>query len=242
MKETDYKNIQETIGYFFNDIRFLEQALRHSSYVNEHDMNRISCNERLEFLGDAVLELVSSEYLFTRYPRMPEGELTKLRARLVCEPALAYDAREFSLPEHLLLGKGEENTGGRMRDSVVSDACEALIGAIYLDGGLEKARSFILAHVLNDIENKKLFYDSKSALQEITQRDFETAPVYRIVDESGPAHDKIYRAQVEIGGESYGEGEGRTKKQAEQQASYHAILKLKTIIQKKQDKDVSEKY
>ncbi len=227
MRETDWKDLQERIGYSFRDEKLLEQAMRHSSYVNEHDMDRIYCNERLEFLGDAVLELVSSEFLYGHHKRMPEGELTKLRASLVCEPALAFDARAFSLPEYLLLGKGEEHTGGRMRDSVVSDACEALIGAIYLDGGLEEARRFILSFVLNDAEQKKLFYDSKSVLQEITQREFEQAPVYSIISETGPAHDKVYRARVEVMDEVYGEGEGRTKKQAEQQASYQAILKLR---------------
>ena len=238
MRQTDLEKLQETIGYSFQDIRYLEHALRHSSYVNEHNMERRMCNERLEFLGDAVLEMVSSEYLYERYPDTPEGELTKLRASLVCEPALAFDARSIRLPDYLLLGKGEERTGGRLRDSVISDACEALIGAIYLDGGIDGARSFILTHVLNDAEDKKLFYDSKSILQEITQRSLETAPVYNIIGETGPAHDKLYRAQVTIDGAVYGEGEGRTKKQAEQQASWQAILKLKETGKSY----VSEKY
>lgn len=219
--------LQKTIGYSFSNTELLRTALRHSSFINEHKMEREMCNERLEFLGDAVLELVCSEFLFQKYPKMPEGELTKLRASLVCESALAYDARQLDLQANLEMGKGEEQTGGRTRDSIVSDACEALIGAIYLDGGLECARRFILAHVLCDIENKKLFYDSKTVLQEITQKDYETAPVYRIVKESGPAHDKTYIAQVEVNGEVLGEGSGRTKKNAEQQASYYAILKLK---------------
>ena len=219
-------SLEEKIGYRFRNTALLEQAMCHSSYVNEHHMSRGDCNERLEFLGDAVLELVSSEYLYAHRPDLPEGELSKLRASLVCEPALAFDARIFGLPEYLKLGRGEDQTGGRERDSVISDACEALIGAIYLDGGLGEARSFILRHVLNDAEHKKLFYDSKSVLQEITQREFEAAPVYRIVQETGPAHDRTYTAQVLILDRVYGEGEGRTKKQAEQQASYQAIRKL----------------
>ena len=219
--------LQKTIGYSFRNITLLEHALRHSSFINEHKMDRKNCNERLEFLGDAVLELVSSAFLYRAYPDMPEGELTKLRASLVCEPALAYDARQMDLQSYLQLGKGEEQTGGRTRDSIVSDACEAVIGAIYLDGGLEPARAFILEHILNDAENKKLFYDSKTVLQEITQREFETAPEYRIVSESGPAHSKTYTAQVAVNGEVLGEGSGRTKKGAEQQASYYAIQRLK---------------
>ena len=135
MKKTNLKELQNKIEYEFKDESILKNAVIHSSYVNEHKLKRADCNERLEFLGDAVLELVSSEFLYKEYSDMPEGELTKLRASLVCEPALAFDARAFGLPEYLLMGKGEEHTGGRERDSIVSDACEALIGAIFLDGG-----------------------------------------------------------------------------------------------------------
>ncbi len=226
MKTYDLTPLEEKTGYKFKKIQLLKHAMIHSSYVNEHKLDREDCNERLEFLGDAVLELISSEFLYAQYPEEPEGELTKLRASLVCEPALAFDARQIDLPSFLLLGKGEDMTGGRDRDSIVSDACEALIGAIYLDGGIEAARKFILAHILNDHENKKLFNDSKSILQEMTQRDMEIAPEYAIIDESGPAHARIFTAQVSIKGKVYGQGSGRTKKQAEQQASYQAIIKM----------------
>ena len=227
MKKSDLEELQNTIGYSFKDSSILKNAVIHSSFVNEHKLKWNDCNERLEFLGDAVLELVSSEFLYKEYKDMPEGELTKLRASLVCEPALAYDARGFGLQEHLLMGKGEEQTGGRERDSIVSDACEALIGAIFLDGGFEAAKAFILKFVLNDAENKKLFYDSKSVLQEMTQKIYEKAPEYCIVDENGPAHAKVFKARVSINGDILGEGTGRTKKHAEQQASYQAIIKLK---------------
>ena len=227
MKKSDLEELQNTIGYSFKDSSILKNAVIHSSFVNEHKLKRNDCNERLEFLGDAVLELVSSEFLYKEYKDMPEGELTKLRASLVCEPALAFDARGFGLQEHLLMGKGEEQTGGRERDSIVSDACEALIGAIFLDGGFEAAKAFILKFVLNDAENKKLFYDSKSVLQEMTQKIYKKAPEYCIVDENGPAHAKVFKARVSINGDILGEGTGRTKKHAEQQASYQAIIKLK---------------
>lgn len=225
--DNSWLKLQENIGYSFKNSDLLKQALSHSSYVNEHGLKREDCNERLEFLGDAVLELVSSEFLYNEYKNMPEGELTKLRASLVCEPALAFDAREVGINEYLLLGKGEEHTGGRERDSIISDACEAVIGAVFLDGGIEKAKEFILHHVLNDAENKKLFYDSKSALQEFTQREYGTAPEYSIIDESGPAHSKTFIAQVTVDGKILGQGIGKTKKNAEQQASYKALLKLK---------------
>ncbi len=229
MNSDNLSKLEKNIGYKFKDITLLKHALTHSSYINEHRMEKSQCNERLEFLGDAVLETVSSEFLYKEYPDMPEGNMSKLRASLVCEPALAFDAREFSLQDYIIMGKGEEMTGGRERDSIVSDACEAVIGAIFLDGGFESAKKFVLSHVLNDAENKKLFYDSKSVLQELVQSENIPAPVYRIVGESGPAHAKTFVAQVIINDKVYGEGSGRTKKQAEQQASYQAILKIKAV-------------
>ena len=153
----------------------------HSSYANEHRNQSLRDNERLEFLGDAVLEVISSDYLFHHYPEMPEGKLTKLRASIVCEPTLALCAAEIGLSSYLLLGKGEENTGGRMRNSIVSDAMEALIGAIYLDGGFANAKEFVERFVLTDIDHKKLFYDSKTILQEIVQRDFKDEDVRYVI-------------------------------------------------------------
>lgn len=223
----ELKELEKKIGYHFQNPELLEKALRHSSYANEHRMNRIECNERLEFLGDAVLELVSSEHLFTQFPQMPEGELTRLRASLVCEPTLAFCAREIELGSFLRLGKGEEMTGGRHRDSVTSDALEAVIGAVYLDGGFANAKEFITRFVLNDLENKKLFYDSKTILQEIVQRDFNEPLSYELLAEEGPDHDKKFRMQAKIGEKAYGVGVGHTKKGAQQLAAYETILLLK---------------
>ena len=219
--------LQERIGYSFQNIILLEQAVSHSSYINEHRRIRHTDNERLEFLGDAVLELTTSDYLYHEYPQMPEGEMTKLRASLVCEPTLAMCARAISLPEHLLLGKGEELTGGRGRDSVVSDALEAVIGAIYLDGGFERARAFVRRFILNDIENKKLFFDSKTYLQEIVQMEYKNEEIrYELIREEGPDHAKLFVMQVKIGDRMLGEGTGSTKKGAEQEAAYNALLTL----------------
>lgn len=218
--------LQKIIGYHFKDVELLEMALRHSSYTNENDMPKYKCNERIEFLGDAVLELVSSEFLFFANRYMPEGKLTRRRASIVCEPSLACCARDIFLGDYLLIGKTEEVTGGRRRDSLLSDAMEALIGAIYLDGGFASAKEFIKRHVLNDLENKHLFYDSKTILQEIVQANFTEKLTYQQLGEEGPAHNKTFTAEVFIGSESYGRGVGRTKKGAEQEAAYQAILKL----------------
>lgn len=219
--------LQNKIGYQFRNKELLVSALMHSSYTNEKNLPKHQCNERLEFLGDAVLELISSEFLFFLHEKTPEGQLTKLRASMVCEPSLAFCAREISLGNYLLLGKGEEVTGGRKRDSVTSDALEALIGAIYLDGGFASAKEFIHRFVLNDLEHKQLFYDSKTILQEIVQGEHGEHLAYQLVNEEGPDHNKSFTVAVYIGDDFYGEGTGRTKKAAEQQAAYQAILKLR---------------
>lgn len=224
--------LEREIRYSFRDRALLERAMMHSSYVNEKNLPKYACNERLEFLGDAVLELVSSEFLFHEDEKMPEGELTKTRASMVCEPALAYCARSICLGDYLLLGKGEDMTGGRKRDSVTSDAMEALIGAIYLDGGFASAKEFVLGFVLNDLEHKKLFYDSKTILQEIVQAEFEQPVVYELTGEEGPDHDKTFHVAVHIGEKAYGSGSGRTKKAAEQDAAYRTIL----LLREKEDK------
>ena len=165
------KAFQEIIGYTFKNEALLRQALTHSSYAHEKRLKKNGDNERLEFLGDAVLEIVSSEFLFLNYPDKPEGELTKLRASIVCEPTLAMCTNQINLGDYLFLGKGEDMTGGRMRKSILSDALEAVIGAIYLDGGFANAIDFVLKYIMTDIENKQLFYDSKTILQEIVQAD-----------------------------------------------------------------------
>ena len=226
MKEK-LEKLQEVIGYRFKDPGLLTHALTHSSYANEKHWDKTRCNERLEFLGDAVLEVISSDFLFHTYESMPEGEMTKLRASLVCEPTLAYCAEVIPLGDYLLLGKGEDLTGGRKRPSVVSDAMEAVIGAIYLDGGLANAKEFIHKFILNDIEHKQLFYDSKTILQEIVQRDFNEPLSYELLAEEGPDHDKKFRMQAKIGEKAYGVGVGHTKKGAQQLAAYETILLLK---------------
>ena len=208
----ELKELEKRIGYHFQNPELLEKALRHSSYANEHKMNRIECNERLEFLGDAVLELVSSEHLFAQFPQMPEGELTRLRASLVCEPTLAFCAREIELGSFLRLGKGEEMTGGRHRDSVTSDALESVIGAVYLDGGFANAKEFVLKYVL--------------------QGNIPGEISYHPLGESGPDHDKTFSVEVWIGEQCMGQGSGRTKKAAEQMAAYRAICRLKATDNK----------
>lgn len=219
---------EEVIGYHFNNQGLLRQALTHSSYANERHMKKHSDNERLEFLGDAVLEVTSSEFLYQKYPDYSEGELTKLRASLVCEPTLAFCTRAIDLGKYLYLGKGEDLTGGRNRKSILSDALEAVIGAIFLDGGFANAKEFVLKYILTDIEHKQLFYDSKTILQEIVQGDEHTGKLeYVLVEESGPDHNKNYKVEARIGNKSYGCGEGHTKKAAEQEAAYQAILELR---------------
>ena len=221
------KELEERIAYEFKNKNLFTQALTPSSYANEHRLDHSRCNERLEFLGDAVLEIVTSEFLYRKYETLPEGDLTKIRASIVCEPTLAYCAGDIELGQYLYLGKGEDATGGRNRNSVVSDAMEALIGAIYLDGGFANAKEFIHRFILTDLENKKLFYDSKTILQEIVQADMEEGISYHLIKEEGPDHNKSFTVEVKIGETVYGTGSGRTKKAAEQEAAYKAILKLK---------------
>lgn len=232
------EKLEQRIGYKFNNARLLEQALTHSSYANEKKLGKGGCNERLEFLGDAVLELISSDFLFSSYPDVPEGELTKRRASLVCEPSLAFCARAFGLPEFLLLGRGEDLTGGRNRDSIISDATEALLGAIYLDGGFASAKEFVLKFILNDIEHKRLFYDSKTILQELIQEKGKQPVEYRLIHTEGPDHNKYFTVEAIVDGEVRGRGTGHTKKAAEQAAAYEVILRMK----RQQVEHVSEEY
>lgn len=223
----DIFELEKIIGYQFQDRSLLQRALTHSSFDNECRIKRGN-NERLEFLGDAVLELVSSEFLYQYYPNKPEGDMTKLRASLVCETSLAECARTFDLGSYLLLGRGEENNGGRKRDSVVSDALEAIIGATYLDGGYEPAKKFVLKYILTDIENRHLFSDSKTILQEVLQKKYTTADIeYCLVGQTGPEHDKTFHVELRLKGDLIGTGEGHTKKAAEMKAAYNALIALK---------------
>ncbi len=220
------ETLEKRIGYQFKDKQLLKQALTHSSYANEMRILRTGDYERLEFLGDAVLELVSSDFLFSKYPTMPEGQLSKLRAALVCEPALALAAKRISLQDYFLLGKGEEATGGRDKESIACDIMEAIIGAIYKDSGIEEAKKLIFTYILDDIEQKKLFYDAKSTLQELAQSKYKLPISYRVIYEEGPEHDKSFGVEVLLGDRTVGRGEGRSKKNAEQQAAYKALLAL----------------
>ena len=226
---TNNKRIEEfekIIGYSFRNKSLISEALTHSSYANEHRLNYMSYNARLEFLGDAVLEISISEYLYNRYPDEPEGYLTKMRASIVCEPTLALCSKDIRLGEFLLLGKGEELTGGRERKSITSDAFEAVIGAIYLDGGFANAKEFIDKFILADIKDKQLFYDSKTILQEIVQAKGDKNLGYKLVGENGPDHNKQFEVNAMLGDEIVGKGIGRTKKAAEQEAAYNAIMTI----------------
>lgn len=219
--------MEQKIGYEFKQKQLLQQALTHSSFSNEQKINKLKNYERLEFLGDAVLELLSSQFFFENFPDMTEGQMTRLRSSMVCEPALAFCARDLSLNKYILLGKGEEATGGRERDSIISDVMEAVLGAIYLDGGLTEADRFVKMFILSDLENKQLFYDSKSILQERVQKAGRSL-CYELLEESGPDHDKVFVVEAIIDGQAVSRGTGRNKKAAEQQAAYQ-VLKEKLL-------------
>lgn len=228
MANEDYaiEKLELQIGYVFQNKDLVRQALTHSSYANERKINKIKDYERVEFLGDAVLELVTSEFLYEKHDEMPEGLLSRTRAAMVCEPSLASCARDLGLDRYILLGKGEEMTGGRSRDSIVSDVMEALIGAIYLDGGFAFAKAFIYRFVLEDLEHKALFYDAKSILQEEVQKEGGDVH-YVLTGESGPEHEKTFSVEVYQGDKLLGKGSGHNKKKAQQQAAYEALKRLK---------------
>lgn len=226
MYNKNLSELMDKINYQFKDINLLKNALTHSSYANEKTIKKYKDNERLEFLGDAVLELTSSDYIYKNYSNMNEGQMTRLRASIVCEPTLAICARAIGIDNFIMLGKGEELTGGRKRDSIVSDACEAVIGAIYLDGGFANAKEFVKSFILNDLESKQLFYDSKTILQEVVQAAHKEV-VYEIIGESGPEHDKDFIASAKVDGMFNVTAKGHTKKHAEQHAAYEALVELK---------------
>ena len=221
------EKLEQIIGYSFQDKMLIKRALTHTSFSNEQRINKNGDYERLEFLGDAVLELLSSEHIYLTNATMGEGAMTKLRAAIVCEPALAQCAKEIELSEFIFLGKGESAMGGRKRDSIVSDVLEALIGALYLDGGIKEAKKFVHKYVLNDIEHKQLIYDAKSSLQELVQRNKAGQIKYVLLSESGPEHEKEFQCAVEIDGKRMGTGIGRNKKEAEQKAAAEALFLLK---------------
>ena len=221
------KDLEQAIGYRFHNINLLQNALTHSSYANERYHNSLASNERLEFLGDSILGMVVAEYLYRNFPDRPEGELTRMRADMVCELALAPVANRLGLGQHLMLGHGEEQGGGRSRESILADAVESVIAACYLDGGMEAAIGFIRRFVLCDVPVSKMHnVDYKTALQELVQQKKNQHLSYALVRESGPDHDKHFVVDVSLNGQVVGTGEGTSKKRAEQEAAHAAIAKL----------------
>ena len=221
------KDLEAAIGYRFQNITLLQNALTHSSYANERWHNSLKSNERLEFLGDSILGMVVAEYLYKNFPDRPEGELTRMRADMVCEKALARVANQIGLGEHLLLGKGEELGGGRNRDSILADAVESVIAASFLDGGMAAARSFIEKFILVEVPVRKMHNaDYKTALQELIQQKKNQTLSYALVGESGPDHDKRFKVEVSLNGRVIGTGTGSSKKRAEQMAAQSALENL----------------
>ena len=221
------KTLEEKIGYTFRDRTLLENALTHSSYANEHRDQGMPSNERLEFLGDSILGLVVADHLYRNRPDLPEGDLTRIRAALVCEGSLVEVAKSLDLGSYLKLGRGEESGGGRKRPSIQADAVEAMLAAVYLDGGIGQARKLIHNLILNQ-EREKIANgrDFKTALQELVQRESGQVLSYRLVGESGPDHAKCFSMEVLLNGQPIGAGEGRSKKEAEQAAAKAAVGKL----------------
>lgn len=220
------KTLEEYLGYTFKNKKLLENALAHSSYANEVRGGVVS-NERLEFLGDSVLSIVVSSYIYENFKKMPEGELTRLRSSLVCEKTLCGFSRRINLGEFLLLGKGERKNGGADRDSILADAFEAVLAAIYLDGGIEPARKFVMRFVLEEIESYDVradFKDYKTLLQEIVQRNPEESVRYILTGESGPDHDKLFTVEVLLNSNTIGKGTGKSKKDAEEMAAKQALM------------------
>lgn len=217
-----FEEFQKEIGYTFKDISLLETAFTHSSYANEKQLSR-QCNERLEFLGDSVLGVVSAEYFYRNLSNLPEGEMTKRRAACVCEKSLFGFAKEIDLGKYILLGKGEEHTGGRTRPSILADAFEAVIAAIYLDSDLEQARKFILRFLKEAAHNPSSFTDYKTALQEIVQKNPDERLTYVLVGESGPDHNKRFEIEVHLNSNVIGSGVDISKKKAEQAAAKSAL-------------------
>lgn len=224
MKENNLKNLEQIIEYNFNDLKYLKTALTHSSYANESKA-KIESNERLEFLGDAVLSIVVSDYIFSNYPELPEGELTKLRAALVCEKSLSKFSQMLKIGDYLKLSHGEFNSKGAKRPSILADAFEAIIAAIYLDGGIENASKFILKFIIPEIKNPQTnaFKDYKTQLQEIVQQNHEETIKYVLIDQIGPDHDKRFLVDVCLNNNVIGKGRGKSKKEAEQQAAKEAL-------------------
>lgn len=222
----EIKDLESEIGYTFKNKNLLIKALTHSSLVYEKKKSPFESNQRLEFLGDAALQISVSEYLFHYYPNMPEGDLTKLRAKIVCEPNLKSTAQKLNFGKYILLGKGEAETDGRRKASLLADCVESVIGAIYLDSGINRVKRFVLAHIELSPENLKYNTDYKTALQEYVQRDSNYTVTYKKESESGPPHEKIFKVSVWHLQNKLGIGEGRSLKKAEQASAEDALTKL----------------
>ena len=221
------KSLEEKLGYQFQDKSLLENALTHSSYANEHHAGRVQSNERLEFLGDSVLGMVVADYLYRHFPDLPEGDLTRMRASLVCENSLVVVAGVWDLGAYLKLGKGEESCGGRERPSIRADAVEAVIAAVYLDGGIAQARRMIQRFILDNMSQvNQAGRDHKTALQELVQRKSGQVLTYHPIGQSGPDHAKTFQMEVRLNGRPVGSGSGRSKKDAEQAAAAEAMRRL----------------
>ncbi|GAU78769.1 ribonuclease III [Fusibacter sp. 3D3] len=223
------KDLEKQIRYEFKDIAYLRRAITHSSYANENKKERIKNNERLEFLGDSVLGLVISEYLYSHFPNLAEGQLTKVRARIVCEASLGEAARLLEIGTFMMFGRGEELTGGRERTSILSDAFEALVAALYLDGGVDVVRTFVLEHmepIISEAVQGKMFVDYKTRLQEVIQIKKGNRIKYEIFKEEGPDHSKLFYTHVKLNDQIIGVGNGRSKKESEQEAAKEGLKKL----------------
>ena len=225
--ENRLQTVQKAIKYTFREPELLLRALRHSSYINEHAMTYMDCNERLEFLGDAVLEIAVSWILYDSYPDLPEGKLTKLRAGMVCELSLAKSARNLGLGDWLQMGKGEEKTGGRNKDSLLADAMEALIGAIFLDGGSFAVNEFIKHAIISEFHEEDVFHDWKTELQEHLQQHGKVEIRYSTEESDEDSPDEAYLSNVYVGERCIGSGTGRSKKSAQQAAAYIALQEYK---------------
>jgi len=224
-----FTNKMNEWGFNFNNIDMYQQAFSHSSFINDFNMNRLDHNERLEFLGDAVLELTVSRYLFDKHPHLPEGNLTKMRATIVCEPSLVIFANKIDLNELILLGKGEEKTGGRTRPSLISDAFEAFVGALYLDQGLDTVWKFAEKVIFPYVEDDELVgvVDFKTQFQEYVHRQNKGDVTYRLIKEEGPAHHRLFTSEVILENNAVAEGKGKTKKESEQKAAEQAYKSMK---------------
>ncbi|TDY46591.1 ribonuclease-3 [Alicyclobacillus sacchari] len=238
--QTKWEQLQEIVDFRFTDLNLLKQAFTHASYRNEHRKAHVEDNERLEFLGDAVLELIISDFLYHTYPRLPEGELTRMRAAIVCEPSLVVFARRLSFEQFIRLGRGEERSGGRSRPALLADVFEAFLGALYIDQGIDAVRKFVHTHVIPHLADARVGVDYKTALQELVQQRLCTSLRYSIVEERGPAHAREFVVQVELGDEVRGVGIGRSKKEAEQQAAAKALAALAELHSGEQMTGVSQ--